>query len=147
MPIRRKNPCAFSFAPTPPAKESICKPIARISSSRYARIGKVRKFSVYEQAVGMAHATSLNPNTNLIRTGILQRPANFSEHSRFGNFDCSLCSFHCCPLDRTTFSLGCELFQVIRWGVPSERPRGPGPSVRDFVHSELFHGGCGRHWR
>src|SRR5262249_59819616 len=24
---------------------------------------------------------------------------------------------------------------------------GAGPSVRDFVHSELSHGGCGRQWR
>jgi hypothetical protein len=38
---------------------------------RYPRIGKVRKFSVYQQAVGMAHATSLNPNANLIRAGSL----------------------------------------------------------------------------
>ena len=65
----------------------------------------------------MAHAASLNPNANLIRTGILQRPANFSEHSRFGNFDCSVCSLHCCPLDWITFSLGCGLFQVIQRGV------------------------------
>src|SRR6516164_6384658 len=24
---------------------------------------------------------------------------------------------------------------------------GPGPSVRDFVHREPSHGGCGRHWQ
>jgi hypothetical protein len=38
---------------------------------RNARIRKVRKCSVYQKAVGMAHTASLDPDANLIRTGIL----------------------------------------------------------------------------
>jgi hypothetical protein len=38
--------------------------------TRYARISKVRKFSVHDCAVGIAHATSLNPNAYLIGAGI-----------------------------------------------------------------------------
>jgi hypothetical protein len=38
---------------------------------RYAGINKVRQCSVYQQAVGMANAASLNPNANLTRTGLL----------------------------------------------------------------------------
>jgi hypothetical protein len=44
----------------------------------------------------MAHAASLDADANLIGTGILQRPANLSEDSRFADFNCSVCCAHFC---------------------------------------------------
>src|SRR5246500_2970873 len=64
---------------------------------RYAGINEVRHGSVSHQAGGRANTTSLNPNANLIRTGILQRPANFSEDSRFADFDGSVRTVHQFP--------------------------------------------------
>src|SRR5258708_1877365 len=78
------------------------------------RIIKVGNLFAYEDAVGMTHTTSLNPNANLIRTGILQRSTNLSEDPRLADFDGSVRTFHhCLQYDGNSCSLCCELPQVI----------------------------------
>jgi hypothetical protein len=59
-----------------------------------AGISKVRQCAVYQQAVGVANAASLNPDANLIGAGFLQRPANLSEDAGFADFNCSVRCAH-----------------------------------------------------